>query len=208
MNSIVAPLEDDGLRAGFEDPVRDAQAAFRLILEAMSRPGTIVTLGLSIDPPAGLSRAAAAVCLAMADVDTPIHLDASANTPAVETFLKFHTGASITKDRDAALFGLCNGASARVSGLQLGTDEHPDRSATLIVQLDGIDVDGPLQLSGPGIKTVHSIGLAGLNANFFEARAGLAKVFPRGLDVIFVAGDRLAALPRTTVVDTSRSETR
>ena len=199
MNTQAPALDDDGLRTGFDEPVRDAQYTFRLILEAMSRPGTIIDLGLPLTPPSGLSPAAAAVCLALADVDTPIYLEGAARTPAVETFLRFHTGASVTEDRGPALFAVCDGDAAGIDGYQLGTDEHPDRSATLIVQVAGLEAAGGLRLTGPGIKDQQTLGIKGLHPARLDARQALAKAFPRGL----VTGAALAALPRTTTVTPS-----
>ena len=51
------------LSPGFADPVLDAQASFRAILEAMSRPGRIQRIDARITPPAPLCTAAAAALL-------------------------------------------------------------------------------------------------------------------------------------------------
>ncbi|MCA3414980.1 MAG: phosphonate C-P lyase system protein PhnH, partial [Roseomonas sp.] len=48
------------LTPGFADPVLDAQASFRAILEAMSRPGRIQRIEARITPPAPLCSAAGA----------------------------------------------------------------------------------------------------------------------------------------------------
>ena len=53
------------LTAGFADPVLDAQACFRAVLEAMSRPGRIQRTGTALKPPEPLNRAAAAVLLTL-----------------------------------------------------------------------------------------------------------------------------------------------
>jgi len=60
------------LTPGFADPVLDAQACFRAILEAMSRPGRIQRIAAHITPPAPLCTAAGAALLSLADADTPL----------------------------------------------------------------------------------------------------------------------------------------
>jgi alpha-D-ribose 1-methylphosphonate 5-triphosphate synthase subunit PhnH len=40
--------------------------------------------------------------------------------------------------------------------------------------------------------------VTGVPTRFWDERAALAELFPRGLDILFVCGDKLAALPRST----------
>ena len=63
---------------GFTDPVTDAQATFRAVLDAMARPGTIHSAGECLAAPAPLDRATAAVLLTLVDHETPLWLDANA----------------------------------------------------------------------------------------------------------------------------------
>jgi alpha-D-ribose 1-methylphosphonate 5-triphosphate synthase subunit PhnH len=96
------------------------------------------------------------------------------------------------------------GAPAAVRALDcfaLGTDAYPDRSTTLVVEVDALADLGALTLSGPGIRGTRRLGVAGISCDFWRVRAALAPLFPRGLDLILTCGDRLAALPRTTRVE-------
>ena len=43
---------------GFHQPVFQAQSAFRAILDALARPGTVQALGETVDAPAPLSAGA------------------------------------------------------------------------------------------------------------------------------------------------------
>ncbi len=67
---------------GFADPVGQAQASFRAVLEAMARPGTLVPAGQGLVPPAPLDPATGAVLLTLVDHDTLLWLDAAAATGA------------------------------------------------------------------------------------------------------------------------------
>ena len=78
-----------------------------------------------------------------------------------------------------------------------GTQEYPDRSTTLILQLPALDGGDALTFEGPGIRTRATIAPLGLPENFAEDwRANRARL-PRGVDLILTAGDAIACLPRS-----------
>lgn len=183
----------DTLLGGFADPAPDTARAFRAILTAMSRPGTIVPVAGAFAP-APASPAMAAALLVLADGTTPVHLAGRHDTPDLRQWLAFHTGAP-QAPRAVSVFGV--GAWDDLLPLDdwnPGTEDYPDRSATLIVALDRLENDGAL-LTGPGIETRTRLSLPDLAPLIWNAAR-----FPLGLDLIFTCGDRLAALPRTTRV--------
>jgi alpha-D-ribose 1-methylphosphonate 5-triphosphate synthase subunit PhnH len=187
----------------FADPVRDSQATFRAVLDAMARPGRIVTPPLPVGPrPAGeLSPAAAAVALTLVDFETPVWLDPTLGSAA--PWLRFHCGAPQVEDPAKAAFAFARGPEAlpALDQLDLGSEEYPDRSTTLVLEVAGLEAESGLRLTGPGIENESRLAVAGLAAGWWQARAALGILFPLGLDLILVAGDRLAALPRTTRVE-------
>jgi alpha-D-ribose 1-methylphosphonate 5-triphosphate synthase subunit PhnH len=186
------------LTAGFAEPVLDAQRAFRAVLEAMARPGRVQRVAALPEAPAPLGPAAAAVLLTLADADTPTWLDAGA---AAEAWLRFHAGCPIVATPGEAAFLLASGAPPALRDLAPGTEEEPHRSATLIIQLAGLTEGTGWRLTGPGIECEHRLLVEGLPAGFAEEWAANRGLFPRGIDVILCAGDRLAALPRTTALE-------
>lgn len=189
------------IRPGFGDPVIGSQRVFRAILEAMARPGRIGTAAEAIDPPAPLSIGTAALCLALADHDTPLWLAPDIRNPATVGFLRFHCGCPIVDDPARSAFAIAGAASApALDRLGLGEDAWPETSTTLIVQVDDIAGDGDLILSGPGIETEHRLSVSGLRDGFWSEWSANGALFPCGVDLVLVAGARLAALPRTTAV--------
>ena len=198
-----------GLGAGFHDPVHDAQGVFRDVLRAMSRPGEVRETAIQIDPPAPLGVAAAAVCLALLDFETPLWIDGGGrDTDAAASFLAFHTGAPRAAGADQADFVLiADGADlCALDAFHQGTDEAPEGSATLIVQVADLaaafpGAAGAWRLSGPGIDGAVGLCVAGLPDGIVDDLARNAARFPRGLDLILCAGRRIAALPRTTRVE-------
>jgi alpha-D-ribose 1-methylphosphonate 5-triphosphate synthase subunit PhnH len=185
------------IRPAFAEPVLDAQDCFRAVLEAMSRPGRVQRLALPLDPPAPLDAASAAVLLTLIDSETPLWLDAGAEA---EGWIRFHAGCALAPAAEA-LFLLATGTPPALAGLRQGSDEAPQDGATLIIQVGGLEEGRGWRLTGPGIETEHRLAVAGLPAGFVAERAGLAGRYPRGVDVILCAGDRLAALPRTTRIE-------
>jgi len=181
------------LSPGFADPVAGAQESFRAILEAMSRPGRVLRAGAGLQPPAPLDPATAAVLLTLADADTPLWHDAGADA---EAWLRFHCGCPIVAGPRGARFVLACHEPPRLDILDGGSDEGPEGSATLVLQLRALREGLGWELAGPGIATTHRLHAEGAPAWFAAAWEAQRRGFPRGVDVIFCAGDRIAALPR------------
>ncbi|MFN8720679.1 MAG: phosphonate C-P lyase system protein PhnH [Rhodospirillales bacterium] len=186
-----------GLAPGFADPVHDAQAAFRGVLDALSTPARIVTLAAPPAVPAPLMPATVALCLTLVDYETPLWLDGPA--AAADGFLRFHCGCPIAASPADARFAVVTDPLA-MPGLHEfapGEDLYPDRSATLLVQVAGFGEGRALRLTGPGIRGSAELRVAGLPDGFAAAWADNATLYPLGVDVVLVAGDRVVGLPRT-----------
>ena len=69
-------MAEAALVAGFADPVREAQAVFRAVMMAMSRPGTLRAITPPPPPPAPLDAGLAAIAMALCDFETRVWLDA------------------------------------------------------------------------------------------------------------------------------------
>ena len=181
------------LSGGFDDPATQAATAFRAVMEAMARPGQIEQITGAL-PPTPLSPAAGAVLLTLCDTETPLYLAGRCDTPALRDWLAFHIGAPLVAPADCA-FAVGTWADLQPqTDYSTGTASYPDRSATLIVELDDLRAEGAT-LRGPGIQDTAALSLPEKAA--FQANAAQ---FPLGLDFIFTSGQRLAALPRSTEV--------
>jgi alpha-D-ribose 1-methylphosphonate 5-triphosphate synthase subunit PhnH len=188
----IAP--DQALSGGFSDMPTEAAQGFRSVLDALSRPGSIVRL-TGATPPAPLSPAAGAVALVLLDNTTPLYLAPGHDTPALRAWLAFHTGAPLVS-AGTAMFALGTWPALQpVSRFATGTSDYPDLAATLIVETDQLDPSGA-RLHGPGIAGIARLSLPEIAA--FRANRAL---FPLGFDTFFTCGDRLAGLPRSTQVE-------
>jgi alpha-D-ribose 1-methylphosphonate 5-triphosphate synthase subunit PhnH len=190
------------MRPGLADPTLDSQRIFRSLLEALSRPGRIVDVPVAIQPPVPLDPATAAMCLTLLDFDTPLWLDDASARPEVVDWLKFHCSMPLATEPGAAQFALVTDAE-RMPGLDAfdaGTAEHPERSATLILQVRALIGGTGRGLAGPGIAGEVRLDVAGVPAPFWTWASDNHGHFPRGVDVVLSAGQVIAALPRSTRV--------
>lgn len=187
------------LQPAFADPVLDAQRVFRAALKALANPGQVQSLGDTHVPPHlnGLDSASHALSLALLDLDTPLWLAPAFDTPAIRANLSFHCGCPIVSGRGEARFALLDADSlGDLSGFTTGNDRYPDQSCTLLVQLPTLEGGQAATWSGPGIRDSLRVELP-VPATFWAERA-MRNAFPRGLDVVFLAGQRLIGLPRST----------
>ncbi|CAL79034.1 putative PhnH protein, phosphonate metabolism [Bradyrhizobium sp. ORS 278] len=189
------------LQPGFADKVLSAQSIFRTVMEAMARPGQVMTIDGDVGRPPSMMAGVAAVALTLLDQDTPVWLDqAFARAADVGAWLKFHTGAPIVSQPDAASFALIAepGALPDLASFALGTAEYPDRSTTLIMQVPSLAAGESFRLRGPGIDGTTALTATLAPADLFARLSMNQALFPRGIDVILVDDRSLVAIPRTT----------
>jgi alpha-D-ribose 1-methylphosphonate 5-triphosphate synthase subunit PhnH len=199
-----ASHQASSLSGGFAAPVFAAQAVFRATMDAMARPGKLVDFAAEAAPPPPLPAEAGALALTLLDHETPVWLDQKlARSATVADWLRFHTGAPIVTDPKEADFALvCDPAHMPVlSAFRLGTAEFPDRSTTLIVAVEGLDGPDCLTLTGPGIREIATLAPHPLPIGFADQAAANRDLYPRGVDIVFTAFGRLAALPRSIRIE-------
>jgi len=184
--------------AGLADPVLDSQSIFRSILRAMSFPGRRQSLAVKVPAPPPLEQASAAVCLALMDADTPVWLDPDCNETSVVEHLKFHCGTPLVPSPGEARFAVIAAPDEmpRLAAFHAGSDQYPDRSATVLIQVPTLDRGPSLRLTGPGIKDHAMLFADGLPAWFWEDWAANGRLFPMGVDVILTCGADIVGLPR------------
>jgi alpha-D-ribose 1-methylphosphonate 5-triphosphate synthase subunit PhnH len=189
------------LPAGFADKVLSAQSTFRSVMDAMARPGSVQRIVAAAGAPAAMMSGTAAIALTLFDHDTPVWLDPlMSETSDVTKWLKFHTGAPVVLNSSICSFALIGDASAlpALDRFSLGSNEYPDRSTTLILQVESLTQGESLELRGPGIDGTAVLRAAIQPPDLFERLAVNAALFPRGIDVVLVHGDSIVAIPRTT----------
>lgn len=187
-------MNAEALSGGFADAPVQAAHGFRAVLQALSSPGTIIDI-FGARPPAPMSAAAGSVALVLLDSTTPVHLAGAHDCPDVRAWITFHTGAPLVR-AEAAVFAFGDWAALQpVNRFAIGTAEYPDRAATLVIEVPALAPVGAV-LRGPGIEATARLSLPETNA-FQINRAR----FPLGFDALLTCAERVAGLPRSTIVE-------
>jgi alpha-D-ribose 1-methylphosphonate 5-triphosphate synthase subunit PhnH len=189
------------LEGGFARPIFGAQAVFRTVMDALANPGTRRDLTAPLEAPLVLGSGLAAIALTLCDHDTNVWLPPSlAGSGELVAWLRFHTAAPLVAEPGQSQFALIARLEElpRLDTFQLGTQDYPDRSTTIALALPALTGGPDLTLRGPGIKDHIHISPQGLPADFSEQWAANRALFPRGIDLLLVAGNEVIGLPRTT----------
>jgi phosphonate C-P lyase system protein PhnH len=174
------------------------QTTFRVLLDAMARPGSIDSVPLH--DIGGDYAAVLSVVEALVDHEVTFGV-LPQRADLIDAILR-QTGSRFAAAEEADYL-LCESESfgQALDLAREGTLEYPDRGATFICRVAGLDVEegGSLALSGPGIRDVTYLTVSGLTDEAIEAFHNANSHPPVGLDVIFVAPDgRIACLNRYT----------
>jgi len=164
------------LAPAFPAPVVANQVVFRAVMDVVARPGEVRAL-----PPV---------------VAAPLEA-----MPAVAEWIRFHTGARLTADPQQAAFAIIADPAQVLpfDRFALGTSEYPDRSTTLVLQVERFGGEESLSLAGPGIADLRTFSAAPLPADLHHRLVANRALFPRGVDLILVSANSVAALPRSVV---------
>jgi alpha-D-ribose 1-methylphosphonate 5-triphosphate synthase subunit PhnH len=193
---------DLGLAGGFADPVMQAQAAFRAIMQALANPGQPQALALPEAGHGALTPELASVLLTLADADTDLWLGPGLRG-AVDGFVGFHTGARLTAEPGRADFAFAANAASLppLAAFDPGTQDYPDRSTTIVLALPALAGGSAWTLRGPGIADRRAFAPQGLPADFFAQWRENRAQFPRGVDLLLVAEGQVMGLPRSTSME-------
>lgn len=191
-------MQAAALRSGFSEVALQSQDCFRRVMDAFARPAIARSWSADLSPPEPLFPSAAAVALTLCDFETTLWVDASiAQAPEALRFLSFHTGTRLVSDPAKASFALIADVAAMppFSAFSQGTQEYPDRSTTLIIQIERFTDE--FAFTGPGIRDSVRFGCSPAPDDFRSQLAANRALFPRGIDLIFASRDAVAALPRS-----------
>ena len=190
---------------GLQDPVLGSQSIFRAMLEALSRPGVPVAIpALGVEGPDDLPVEVLTLLVSICDHDTPIWLEEGLRASPLARWFAFHCSAPVTADPLHASFAVLRGASATGAMLDqfaLGDVRYPERSTTVIFTCHDLNSGAPISLTGPGVEARLTLRPAGLPDAFLSMAQANHEMFPRGVDILLVAGAQMLGLPRSTKLE-------
>jgi alpha-D-ribose 1-methylphosphonate 5-triphosphate synthase subunit PhnH len=99
----------------------------------------------------------------------------------------------------AADFVLASDRPALAS-LRQGSYDEPETSALLILQVASFEGGRRVRLSGPGIETAALLDLP-MDDSFIREWTAQRRRSPLGVDVLLCAAERVAALPRSVMIE-------
>lgn len=185
------------------DVVHDIQKVYRKVINAMSRPGTIenvrdVEEKFNIDMEC--FRSTYLIMLMVLDGEVSYCVK---DNETVNVNVNKLTGAKSKCNKDADYIFVLNNykdINSVLEDAKVGILIDPQKSATIIVEVDSINNDSNLLLKGPGIETESSFNVS-INNEWVEARNDKNKEYPLGIDMIFTDKDgNIACIPRTTKI--------
>lgn len=192
-------LQDD-FSMGFQDPVKNSQAVFRSILDALASPGIVRDMPVGPAHLGTLGTELASTLLTLTGPETRIGLSDGLKTEAVRNFIAFHTGATVTDTLpEAAFVFIAEGdALPNLDRCNFGTQDYPDRSATIVMAVSSLTAGPKRVLRGPGIERTENFAVSDLPADFVGQWAENRDLFPRGVDMLFVSNGQVLGLPRSS----------
>jgi len=169
------------------------QQIFRMMLEAMSRPGSVQDLSVVVNGSCAGKAALATLLDAEVKLADPHSLLEDTDWPLMQ---------AVQSEPTKADYIYCDGGKRPDFEPRIGTLSSPDESATLIINVASLAGETlSLSLQGPGIEDRCCVSIDGMNTNWLDARNNWVSAFPLGVDMFFVDEHSLIGLPRTTRVE-------
>ena len=194
---------------GFQDLVHDSQSTFKVLLNALSRPGTIKQISVQLTPPSGLNIACAASCLTLFDLETQVWLQPGLDEE-IKSWLLFHTGCGFNEDTNQADFAVIWDIDNMpdLSQFKQGTTVYPEDSTTLLITVETfhgkrsesfreMSLHQQQILTGAGINEQITMPI-NLPDTFWQQWQENHNSYPLGIDVYFFFESQVIGLPRTS----------
>ena len=184
---------------GYQDQTHSSQNMFRTMLKAISFPGSIFTVPENLETDNVIYSSTANIIFTLFDIDTKIFID-SEKISKIQNFITFNTNANCIEKSNHCDFAIIQNKEFNIENFNLGTDEYPDNSSTIIIEVEDLINGEELIIEGPGIEKTKSISPTNLPKNFQSQWQNNNFIFPRGVDLILTCKDDFFCLPRTSKV--------
>ena len=179
------------MRALDVDPVHDTRRTFDGLLSAMSRPGTVHEVPAPADH---------AVVATLVDHEVTIATDDETLRDALSGQGRLESAAP----EDADIVHIRDHTRVDVRTCKRGSLVEPSEGATVVYRVESVAAGSgtgtTVRLSGPGVEDTATLSVP-LPESAIAALIDAQSDYPRGVDAVFAAADRLAAVPRAVTVE-------
>jgi alpha-D-ribose 1-methylphosphonate 5-triphosphate synthase subunit PhnH len=177
----------------------ETQALFRAVMNAMAAPGSLL-MAPSPEP-----RNAMPLILKICDtlIDNEVTfsvLGEKVDETFIDTVAMITNAAYVDAARADFVIIPTRSSDRALVNISRGTLEYPEKSATVIWQVEDLTIPGgaSVTLSGPGIESSVACTLDGLSREDLALIREINHEYPLGIDLIFCDDRHIVALPRTT----------
>ena len=188
--------------SGFQDLIHDSQSTFKVLLDALSRPGSVNEITAQLTPPSKLNVGCAAACLTLFDLETKVWLQPELGEE-VKNWLLFHTGCRFAENTSQADFAVIWDLNNMpdLSQFKQGTPVYPEDSTTLLIMVETFYETSLQQqtLTGAGIDEQITM-LINLPNTFWQQWQQNHNSYPLGVDIYIFSNNEVIGLPRTSQV--------
>ena len=179
------------MRALGIDPVHDTRQTFDNLLTGMSRPGTVHRVVAPADH---------AIVATLVDHEVTV----ATEDEMLRNALSEQGRLDSVSPENADIVHVCDHTSVDVQECKRGSLVEPSNGATVIYRVETVSsgqTDATtVTLAGPGIDGTKEFSVS-LPERELSALAEAQSGYPKGIDAVFAAEDRLAAIPRSVTVE-------
>lgn len=180
--------------------VHKTQTVYRQLINVSSRPGHIETVEEELSNYTDFSKANLLTCVTLFDNE----ITYMTTNEVMEKEVKVLTGARKAHDLSTTDYIISKRSDLKeefFTQTKHGVLASPEKSVTILIDLDSLNEGQTYQLTGPGIKDTQTINID-LDPSWIELRNQACQEFPLGLDLILTdKNNQLMMIPRTTKVE-------
>ena len=192
------------------DMVHDIQKVYRKVLNAMSRPGVIEDIkkqNEKVDIKIECYKSTFLLMLMLLDGEVSFALPGNKDNKIINIINQMTYSKEKKIGEADYLFVTEKGdINKAIKNGKIGNLIDPNKSSTIIVEVQYINDQKKLELSGPGIKESIYANIEGYE-KWLKIRNEKNKEYPLGIDMIFLdKKGKVICLPRTTKIKDIREE--
>ena len=173
------------------DPVHDTRQTFDGLLSAMSRPGSVHSVPAPADH---------AIISTLVDHEVTV----ATTDETLREVLSGQGRLNSAAPDEADVVHVLDHTDVDVQNCKRGSLVEPSDGATVVYHIERIATgesdETTLKLSGPGVDGKRTLSVSLPEAELSDL-AEVQSAYPRGVDAVFAAENRLAAVPRSVTME-------